>query len=141
MNKFIGIGNVTNNIDLKNTNNGKSVCNFALAIRRDENTTDFINCVAYGKTSEVLSKYATKGTKIAVEGRLQVRNYKDKENKTIYVTEVIVFEITLLSSKREEKQENVTLEVDQSRIVTENIDKAFEDFGNTIELTDDDIAF
>ena len=110
MNRFIGIGRVTKDIDLRTTTSGISVASFTLAVNRNykndkgEYEADFINCVAYKNLADIISKYVSKGNKLAVEGRLQVRNYDNKEGKKVYVTEVIVDNIDFIESKKETKE-------------------------------------
>ncbi len=103
MNKAILIGRTTKEIDLRRTTNGNAVVSFTLAVdnpfQKDEegkNTVDFINCVAWNKTAEIMDRYVSKGQKIAVEGRIQTRNYEDKEGKRVYVTEVLVSNLEML---------------------------------------------
>lgn len=106
MNKFIGIGVLTKTVEMRYTTSGLAVANFTLAIRRDqrkENGTyesDFINCVAYGKTAELVSKYLEKGNKVSVEGRIQTGSYENKEGKKIYTTDIVVDKIEFLNNKR-----------------------------------------
>ena len=103
MNKVILIGRTTKEIDLRRTTNGNAVVSFTLAVenryQKDEegkNTVDFINCVAWNKTAEIMDQYVSKGQKIAVEGRIQTRNYEDKDGKRVYVTEVLVSSLEML---------------------------------------------
>lgn len=103
MNKVILIGRTTKEIDLRRTTNGNAVVSFTLAVdnpfQKDENgrpTVDFINCVAWNKTAEIMDRYVSKGQKIAVEGRIQTRNYEDKDGKRVYVTEVLVSNLEML---------------------------------------------
>lgn len=105
-------GRMTSAITLRQTQSGKSVGNFTLAVNRDmknaqgEREADFINCVAWDKTADVMAQYLQKGSLIGVEGRLQTRSY-DKNGTTIYVTEVIVNHLSFLESRRE-AQPNTT---------------------------------
>ena len=79
---------------------------FTLAIDRRKSSdgnqqADFISCVAWEKTAEVISQYCTKGKKIAVEGRIQTRSY-EKDGRKYYVTEVVVQSMEFCDSKRDE---------------------------------------
>lgn len=103
MNKVILIGRTTKEIDLRRTTNGNAVVSFTLAVdnpfqknEEGKNTTDFINCVAWNKTAEIMYQYVSKGQKIAIEGRIQTRNYEDKDGKRVYVTEVLVSNLEML---------------------------------------------
>lgn len=93
MNKVILIGRLTADVEVKEFGKGKdkgSYANFTLAIRRDEENTDFINCTAFGKTAEFLAEYIEKGTRIAVEGALQTSQYEDGDGNKHYQTKVMV---------------------------------------------------
>lgn len=99
MNKFTGIGRITRDIDLRKTQNGTSCANFSLAIqRRGGEETDFVPCVAWGKTAETLNQYVRKGQRIAITGRIQTRSYERNDQK-IYVTEVVVEEFDFIEKK------------------------------------------
>src|SRR5699024_12846665 len=86
------IGRLTKAIDIKATNSGTTVGNFTLAVNRTfgkkEQEADFITCVAFNKTAEIVSQYTDKGSQIAVVGRIQTRNYENKQGARIYVKEV-----------------------------------------------------
>lgn len=103
MNHFVGIGRLTRDPNVKYTQSGKAYASFTLAIDRRRSTdgnqqADFISCVAWEKTAEVISQYVSKGQKIAVEGRIQTRSY-DKDGRKVYVTEVIVQSMEFCDSK------------------------------------------
>lgn len=102
INRVILIGRLTKKAELKSTPNGKSVCNFTLAVQRDKDNTDFIPCVMWGKTAEVLAQYTDKGSLVGVDGRLQVRSY-DSNGEKKYATEVICEGLTLCDSKPKEE--------------------------------------
>src|SRR5699024_9334975 len=97
------IGRLTKAIDIKATNSGTTVGNFTLAVNltfgKKEQEADFITCVAFNKTAEIISQYTDKGSQIAVVGRIQTRNYENKEGVRIYVTEVVANQVQLLDSK------------------------------------------
>lgn len=104
MNKFIGIGNLTKSVEIRYTQQGLAVGTFTLAIKREtkEDETDFLNCVAYGKTAELVSKYLNKGSQVAVEGHIQTGSYENKEGKKVYTTDIVVDKIKFLNSKKGE---------------------------------------
>lgn len=89
MNVFCFAGNVTKDIDIKNTTGGKKVASFSVAINEGKEKTTFINCVAWEKTAELLEQYVQKGDRLSGTGRIDVRSY-DKDGEKRYVTEVIV---------------------------------------------------
>lgn len=96
LNKVILMGRITCDLELKQTPNGISVLSFPVAVERsyakqgEEKQTDFINCVAWRRTAEFISKYFGKGRMIALEGRLTTRTYDDKNGTRHYITEVYV---------------------------------------------------
>lgn len=105
MNKVILIGRLAADPEIRFTQSNKCVASYRLAVDRafkseGQPDADFIGCVAWGKNGEFCQKYLHKGMKIAVEGRIQVRNYDDKDGKKVYVTEVIVDHHEFCESKR-----------------------------------------
>ena len=109
MNKVIIIGRTTKEIDLKTTPNGTSVAEFSIAVRRTfktngENESDFFNCIAFSKLAETISRYVKKGDQVGIEGRLQTRNYTNREGKKVYITEIIVENVEFLQSKKQDEQ-------------------------------------
>ena len=105
MNKWHGIGNLTKDIELKQTPNGVPVAQFTIAVSRrftnadGERETDFIDCVAWRNQAENLAKYCSKGDKIAVIGALQVRTYETQDGTKRKITEIIADEIEFISKK------------------------------------------
>ncbi|CAM4342974.1 single-stranded DNA-binding protein [Gillisia limnaea] len=108
-NKVQLIGNVGNAPEIKNLESGKKVANFSLATNefyKDSKgekvqDTQWHNIVAWGKTAEIVEKYAGKGKEIALEGKLSSRSYETSDGEKRYVTEVIASEILLLGSRNE----------------------------------------
>lgn len=96
LNTVILMGRITQDLELKQTQNGTSVLSFNVAVDRgyvkqgEERQTDFITCVAWRQTAEFISKYFSKGRMIALEGNLRTRTYDDKNGSKHYVTEVYV---------------------------------------------------
>lgn len=109
INRVILVGRLTKTPELKSTPNGKSVMNFTLAVQRDKDNTDFINCIAWSKTAEILAQYTSKGSLVAVEGRIQTRTY-DSNGVTKYVTEIVCDGLTLCDSKPKEEEKAVPFE-------------------------------
>ena len=89
MNKALLIGRLTRDPELRATSTGRNVCQFSIAVNRNftnangEREADFINCVVWDKQAENLVKYQKKGNQIAVDGRIQTRNYEDKDGKRV----------------------------------------------------------
>lgn len=108
MNAVVLIGRTTRDIDLRRTGNGTAVGSFTLAVNRDFKTqdgqeADFIQCVAWKKTAELLEQYVHKGDRIAVNGSIRTRNYEDSHGRTVYVTEVLVNHVEFLETKNREQ--------------------------------------
>ena len=104
MNHFVGIGRLVRDPEVRYTQSGKACAKFTLAIDRrrsgdDKQQADFISCVAWEKTAEVISQYVSKGQKIAVEGRIQTRSYDANDGTKRYVTEVVVNSMEFCDSK------------------------------------------
>lgn len=106
INNIVLVGRTTKTIELKQNKNGTNYVQFTLAVNRPykdeqgQQQADFINCVAWNKTAEILSTYVSKGTLIGVEGRLQVRNYENEAGVRQYLSEVLVNRFTFLESKK-----------------------------------------
>lgn len=108
INLCVLIGRTTRDIELRRTGNGTAVASFTLAVNRDFKTNDgqeadFIQCVAWKKTAELLEQYVHKGDRIAVNGSIRTRNYEDSHGRTVYVTEVLVNNVEFLETKNREQ--------------------------------------
>ena len=106
MNKVILMGRLTRNPELKQLASGTLVANFTLAVSRrfkseGQPEADFIPIVAWGKTAEFVNNYFKKGQQVAVTGRIQVRQWDDKEGKRRYLTEVVAEEVYFADSKKD----------------------------------------
>ena len=112
MNKVILMGRLTRDPDVRysNSQNGDqlAIARYTLAVDRrfarrnggdDQQTADFISCVAFGRQGEFAEKYLKQGTKIAVTGRIQTGSYTNKEGQKVYTTEVVVEEQEFAESK------------------------------------------
>lgn len=104
MNKVILIGRLTADPEIRQTNSGKTVASYRMAVDRNVKTegqpeADFINCTAWGKTGEFAEKYLRKGMKIAIEGRIQTGSY-EKDGVKHYTTDIIVDRHEFCESKR-----------------------------------------
>lgn len=112
INNVVLAGRLVRNIELRQTSTGKEMTYFTLAVNRNfkneqgVQAADFIGCVAFGKTAENMARFLSKGSLIAVEGRISTRNFQGNDGKTVYVTEVVASSITFLESKKQ--QENTT---------------------------------
>ena len=138
MNKVILKGNVCKDIELKTTTNGLEIVSFTLAVSRNfknkegKYDADFINCISYKQTATFISKYFHKGSKMLLEGKIQTRNYDNKDGNKVYVTEVIVEQVELI----DKKEETNDIEVPQ------NYTSNYEGGNDTsIVLADSDLPF
>jgi len=138
LNKVFLTGRTTREIDLRRTEKGTPVVQFTLAVENRINkdadgkpTTDFIGCIAWNKLAETMEKYVKKGKRITIVGRLQTRNYENKEGNKVYITEVVVEQLDLIDyadSKVEEKNDKY-----ESEIV--------EDSSDIYYVSEDDLPF
>ena len=102
MNNVVLIGNISTDLELKQTMNGKLVCQFNLAVNGYGEKTDFIPVQVWNKQAENLVKFQQKGSKIGVVGRLSVDNYEQDGQKKTF-TKVVAHEIEFLGAKQQEK--------------------------------------
>ncbi|NLZ75898.1 MAG: single-stranded DNA-binding protein [Erysipelotrichia bacterium] len=146
INRVILIGRLTKDPVLRKTPNGASVCNFSLAVsrRKSKNDTttpdaDFVPCVAWNQTAELITTYLRKGSQLGVEGKIQTRNYEDPNTpgKRVYVVEVLVDSIMFLDSK--------SASVDSSTSYTTDYypDESYADVadGPKLDISSDDLPF
>lgn len=112
INRWVGVGRLVKDPDLRYTPNGIAVSNFTIAINRPfkseqgDQQADFIQCVVWRKQAENLANYQKKGNLIGVEGRIQTRNYEGEDGKRVYITEVLADSIQYLESKKDNVQNN-----------------------------------
>ena len=106
MNKIILVGRMTKDIEIRYTQNQKEVGNFDLAVNRNyksangEYDTDFFKCIAWGNLAKTIHTYTSRGSQIAIEGRVENRKYQANDGTNRYVTEVVVEGVQLLDSKK-----------------------------------------
>ena len=131
MNKVILIGRTTRDADVRySQGNNLAVAKFNLAVERKfkkdgEQGADFINCIAFGKTAEVIEKYVVKGTKIAVTGRIQTGSYTNKDGQKVYTTDVLVEEVEFCESKKSNNQPAHAPSQDGFMNIPDNVDEEF----------------
>ena len=103
INRVVLVGRITRDPDLRKTQSGKSVVQFTVACNRifNKEEADFINCVAWNKTADFMAQYVRKGALLGLEGRIQTRNYDDRDGKRVYVTEVVADSVQFLESKKQ----------------------------------------
>ena len=107
MNKVILMGRLTRDAEIRYSQGESStaIARFSLVVdrrfRRDneEQTADFINCVAFGRTAEFLERFGRKGTKFVLEGRIQTGSYTNKDGQRVYTTDVVAENVEFAESK------------------------------------------
>ncbi len=111
LNKVFIMGRLTRDPELRRTQTGTAVASFTLAVDRDfkdkstgERTTDFIDVVAWRQTGEFVSRYFTKGRMAVVEGRLQIREWTDKDGNNRRTAEIVADQVYFGDSKRDDNQ-------------------------------------
>ncbi len=151
MNKALLIGRLTKDPELKYTSNNIPVATFSLAVNRPfsnqngERETDFINIVVWRKQAESVKNYINQGSLVAVEGRIQTRNYEAQDGTKRYVTEVVADNVQFLETKKQAQLRTQNSDNDVEEKVTEettNVESdPFADFGSSIEISDDELPF
>ena len=107
MNKVILMGRLTRDAEVRYSQgeNSTAIARFSLAVDRrfrrdgDEQTADFINCVAFGRTAEFLERFGRKGTKFVLDGRIQTGSYTNKDGQRVYTTDVVAENVEFAESK------------------------------------------
>ena len=140
LNSVVLIGRLTRDPELRYTPNGVAVASFTLAVDRSrknaagERETDFIPIVVWQQQAENCNSYLAKGKMVAVDGRLQVRNYEDKDGNKRTMTEVIVESVQFLSPRDSNGQQHVIESTDQPGVDSTGTTENF-------KLNDDDLPF
>lgn len=143
LNKTILIGRITKDLELKRTQSGTSVLSFTLAVNRraqkqGQQETDFINCVAWNKTAELMERYLHKGSLIGIEGRIQTRSYDNQQGQKVYVTEVVVESVEFLESKGAQQNNQ------SNRVQYQEQQQAYNEFdmsGGNLDISNEDLPF
>ncbi|MFT8598814.1 MAG: single-stranded DNA-binding protein [Leuconostoc pseudomesenteroides] len=110
INRVVLIGRLTKDVEVRYTQSGVAVGTFSLAVNRQftnasgEREADFINAVIWRKAAENFANFTHKGALVAIEGRLQTRNYEDGNGNRVYVTEVVADNFSLLEKKSDGQQ-------------------------------------
>ena len=166
MNKVILIGRLARDPEMRTTPSGVATTSFTIAVQRNyanaqgDREADFISCVAWRKQAENIAKYCSKGSQVAVEGRIQTRNYDAQDGTKRYVTEVIADNVSFLggrstssesSSYAANNYNNVSNTNDSmssnnfggsNDIVTTNLSEdPYANMGSEGALSDDDLPF
>jgi single-strand DNA-binding protein len=132
MNKVSLIGRLTRDPELKTVGSGISATKFSLAVNRTytnedgEREADYINCIAWKKTAELICSRLSKGSQVGIVGRIQTGSF-DGENGRVYTTDVVVESVTFVDAKKKEEVAE-TKKADNSSV--------FLEFGNAVEIDD-----
>ena len=155
MNKVFLIGRLTRDPELRYTGNNTPVATFSIAVNRNftnqsgEREADFINIIVWRKQAENIKNYVKKGSQVAIDGRIQTRNYEQDGVKR-YVTEVVADNVQFLDTKNGGNVGgNDNFEFDSvspsdfssSMSTTTVKNDPFADFGASIEINDDELPF
>lgn len=155
MNSVQLIGRLTKDLDLKYTPSGKAVATGTLAVNRrfknasGENEADFIQLQIWDKSAENLASFTRKGSQIGVNGRIQTRNYENKEGQRVYVTEIVVENFTLLEKKSDGQGAQNNGQSSQRNTQSNQggyggysqPNDPFSGHGESIDISDDDLPF
>lgn len=152
MNRVELIGRITRDPELRYTSSNIATTRFSLAVNRPfqsqsgEQGTDFINIVVWRKQAENVKKYCTKGSLVAVEGRIQTGSY-ERDGQRVFTTDVVADSVQFLETKSQSQARVDSDNVTPSDFINNDVremdtsDEVFANFGDSIEISDDDIAF
>lgn len=152
INHVVLVGRITRDPELRKTTSGTSVVSFTLACNRrftsnqgNGQEADFINCVAWRQSADFMANYVKQGALLGVEGRIQTRNYKDQNDRTVYVTEVVCDNVQILAQKRDQQSASTSSYQSAPRVEAYQPDmqSSYEsDFGSdTLDIASDDLPF
>ena len=159
INRVVLVGRLTRDVEVRKTASGLSVATFTVACDRrmargqdgnNQQSADFISCVAWRQAADFLGSYARKGALVGVEGRIQTRNY-DRDGQKVYVTEIVCDTVNLLESKSQSQsraqnsgyQDNSYQQPYSQPTPSTNDDFVSDDFGAGIgmDISSDDLPF
>ena len=160
MNKVFLVGRLTRDPELRYTASNLATMRCAIAVDRqfvregEERGADFINIVAFGNRAETMKKYLTKGSQIAVDGRIQTGSYDGADGKKVYTTDVIIENFQFLDSKGSRPQgdsgsdfsegfndTSSSYSTPSSDSTSDSSSDPFADFGAKIEVADSELPF
>ena len=147
MNKVFLVGRLTRDPELRYTSSNLAPMRCSIAVDRqfvregEERGADFINIVAFGNRAETMSKYLTKGSQIAIDGRIQTGSYDGTDGKKVYTTDVVIENFQFLDSKGSRNIEDMPTDNDIPNDTTSDSSDPFADFGAKIEVSDSELPF
>lgn len=135
INRYVAVGRLTKDPELRRTASGKAVTTFTLAINRayqsnDGQQADYISCVTWNKVAENVAQYCSKGSLVGIEGRLCSRSYDNSQGQRVYVTEVICDSVQFIDTRNRDNQQNSQPPIQQDDFM-----------GNSYNIEEDDLAF
>lgn len=139
MNKVILSGNVCKDIEIRYTTSNQAVVQNTIAVKNNFKSAEgkyesqFFNFIAWNSNAEILNKYAEKGSKILIDGRLSTRNYQREDGQKVYITEVIADRIEILTFKK-------GIEINKTN-ETDTQNDPFKEFGKQIEMEEYELPF
>ena len=149
INSVVLVGRLTKDVEVRKTQSGLSVASFTVACDRrlsqeqknnNEQSADFINCVAWRGSADFLGKYARKGDTVGVEGRIQTRSY-DRDGQRVYVVEVLANSVNLLHSKQTVQSQPQASYEPQSTHAPKPQQMSDFDYLPNVEVSSDDLPF
>ena len=155
INRTVLVGRLTRDPELRVSQNNVSVTTFNLAVNRPftskdgEQQADFINCVTFRKQAENVNQYVKKGSLVGIDGRIQTRNYENKEGQRVYVTEVVCDSVQFLEPKAKNQgsqQQNIQTGTNTPQRQNNATQGGYEQnpFANAngpVDIKDDDLPF
>lgn len=151
INNVVLVGRLTKDVEIRKTQSGLSVASFTIACDRrlsqeqknnNEQSADFISCVAWRGSADFLGRYAHKGDTVGVEGRIQTRNY-DRDGQKVYVTEIIANNVSILHSTQPRQAQAQTQPQQQAQnTAATQANDPMEDYLNGYsEINSDELPF
>lgn len=150
INNVVLVGRLTKDVEVKKTQSGLSVASFTVACDRrlsqeqrnnNEQSADFINCVAWRGSADFLGNYAHKGDTVGVEGRIQTRSY-DRDGQKVYVTEIVANSVSILHSTQPRQAQAQTQSQQQAQnTAATQANDPMEDYLNGYEINSDELPF
>lgn len=150
LNRIVLVGRLTKDPELRSTPNGVNVGTFTLAVNRTftnaqgEREADFVNVVVFKKQAENVKNYLSKGSLAGVDGRLQTRNYENKDGQRVFVTEVVADSVQFLEPKNNNQQQNNNYQQQNNSYNAPQNRQQNNPFANAnapIEINDNDLPF
>ena len=137
-NNFIFVGRICKNLELRYTKENKALVEMSLAINNTKESTTFVKVSVWGKIAETTAEYCKKGDLIGVQGKVLNHNWEDDKGNKHYDYNFMANNVTFLQTKSNDEDREKQQENDTKKATDEQI---YADFGSSIEITDDDIAF